>query len=114
MILIRLAGLFFAFVQITLVLRLALPFVEVPEGLLEYVPALIDLTDIWLLPVEAIADRFEITGLAEEVAEIGEVGDASISGPEEFEPMVIAAMLFWGVTAWFGLFVLRLMFRPAG
>ena len=111
MILIRLAGLFFAFVQITLVLRLALPFVDVPEGLLEYVPRLMDITDLWLLPVEAIADRFEITGLAEDLAE---VGDSSISGPEEFEPIVLIAMLFWGVTAWFALFVLRLIFRPAG
>lgn len=111
MILIRLAGLFFAFVQITLVLRLALPFVEVPEGLLQYVPALMDVTDVWLLPVEAIADRFEITGVAGDLAE---VGDSAIAGPEEFEPVVIAAMLFWAIAAWFTLFVLRLIFRPAG
>ena len=111
MLFIRLAGLFFAFIQITLVLRLVLPFVEVPVGLEEYVPALIDLTDIWLLPIEVIGERFEITGLAEDLAE---VGDASISGPQEFEPGVIAAMLFWGLVAWFSLFVLRLIFRPAG
>jgi len=108
---IRLAGLFFAFIQITLALRLVLPFVEVPVGLLEYVPALLDVTDIWLLPVEVIGERFEITGVAEDLAA---VGDASISGPEEFEPLVIAAMVFWGLVAWFGLFVLRLIFRPAG
>lgn len=111
MIFIRLAGLFFAFVQITLLLRLALPFVEVPESLLEYVPALMDITDLWLLPVEAIAERFEIGGVAEELVA---VGDETVSGPEEFEPMVIVAMIFWGVTAWFSLFVLRLIFRPAG
>jgi hypothetical protein len=108
---IRLAGLFFAFVQITLVLRLALPFVEVPESLLEYVPGLMDITDLWLLPVEAIAERFEIGGVAEELVA---VGDETVSGPEEFEPMVIVAMIFWGLTAWFSLFVLRLIFRPAG
>jgi len=108
---IRLAGLFFAFVQITLVLRLALPFVEVPEGLLDYVPSLMDITDIWLLPVEAIAERFEITGIAQDLAA---VGDSSISGPEEFEPSVLLAMLFWGIAAMFVLFVLRLIFRPAG
>jgi hypothetical protein len=108
---IRLAGLFFALVQISLVLRLALPFVEVPEGLLEYVPTLMDITDLWMLPVEVIAERFEITGVAEELAE---VGDASITGPEEFEPLILVAMLFWGVVAWFGLFVLKLLLRPAG
>jgi hypothetical protein len=108
---IRLAGLFFAFIQITLALRLVLPFVEVPQALLEYVPALLDVTDVWLWPVEAIGERFEITGVAGDLAE---VGDASISGPEEFEPMVLVAMIFWGVVAWFGLFVLRLIFRPVG
>lgn len=111
MLIIRLAGLFFAFVQITLVLRLALPFVEVPEGLKEYVPTLLQVTDLWLLPVAAIGERFEITGLAQDLAE---AGSGSISGPEEFEPIVLVAMLFWGVAAWFTLFVLRLIFRPAG
>ena len=111
MLFIRLAGLFFAFVQITLALRLALPFVEVPPGLAEYVPALMDLTDVWLLPVETVVGQFEIDGLAGELAE---VGDASISGPSELEPIVLVAMLFWAVVAWFALFVLRLIFRPAG
>jgi hypothetical protein len=108
---IRLAGLFFAFVQITLALRLVLPFVEVPPGLAEYIPALLDITDLWLLPIEVIAERFEITGVAETIADVGE---SSVSGPESFEPSVIAAMLFWGLVAWFSLFVLRLIFRPGG
>jgi hypothetical protein len=107
---IRLAGLFFAFIQITLALRLALPFVEVPPGLLEYVPTLLDITDLWLLPIDVIGERFEITGVAESIADVGE---ASITGPEEFEPPIIAAMLFWALVAWFSLFVLRLIFRPA-
>jgi hypothetical protein len=108
---IRLAGFFFALVQISLVLRLALPFVEVPQGLTEFVPLLMDITDVWLLPVEAIIDKFQITGVAGDLAA---VGDESITGPEEFEPMVLVAMLFWGVAAMFGLFVLRLIFRPGG
>ena len=111
MLIIRLAGLFFAFVQITLVLRLALPFVEVPASLAQYVPPLLELTDLWLLPVNAIVDRFELVGLADELVE---AGGASVSGPEQFEPLVIAAMLFWALAAWFSLFVLRLIFRPAG
>lgn len=111
MLLIRLAGLFFAFVQITLVMRLALPFVEVPTGLTEYVPALIDVTDVWLVPVEAIADRFEFTGVASDLAA---AGDGVVAGPEEFEPLVLLSMVFWGIAAMFVLFVLRLIFRPAG
>lgn len=111
MIFIRLAGLFFAFVQITLALRLILPFVEVPEGLLEYVPALLDVTDIWLAPVEIVIQSFEVEGLAEELAVAGE---EAVSGPEEFEPVVPVAMIFWAVVAMFSLFVLRLIFRPVG
>lgn len=111
MIIIRLAGLFFAFVQITLVLRLALPFVDVPVGLSEYVPALVDVTDIWLLPVETIMERFEITGIAQDLAV---AGDGTVTGPDAFEPVVLLAMLFWGIAAMFVLFVLRLIFRPAG
>ena len=60
MIFIRLAGFFFAFIQITLALRLMLPFVEVPEGLTKYVPSLLDITDLWLAPVIAVTERFEM------------------------------------------------------
>jgi hypothetical protein len=108
---IRLAGLFFAFVQLTLVLRLALPFVEVPPGLAPYVPTLLTVTDLWLLPVEVIAARFELTGVAEDLAA---AGDGNVTGPESFEPMIVVAMIFWGVVASFAIFVLRLIFRPAG
>jgi len=107
----RLAGLFFAFVQITLALRLMLPFVEVPPGLTTYVPTLLDVTDLWLAPVIAVTERFEITGLAESLAAAGE---EAVTGPTEFEPVVLVAMVFWVVVTMFAMFVLRLIFRPAG
>jgi hypothetical protein len=110
-ILIRAAGLFFAFVQITLVLRLALPFVAVPSALAEWVPTLMDITDVWIAPVKAVIDEFSITGLAEDLAT---GGDTVITGPETFEPIVLLAMLAWAIVAMFALFVLRLIFRPAG
>jgi len=108
---IRLAGLFFAIVQISLVLRLALPFVDVPPGLAEYVPGLLELTDLWLAPVQAVVDQFTVTGLAESLAVAGE---GAVQGPEEFEPIVLVGMVGWAVAAVFVLFVLRLIFRPAG
>jgi hypothetical protein len=111
MIFIRSAGLFFAFVQISLLLRLALPFVEVPEGLEEYVPGLLNVTDLWLAPVLAVAERFELSGLTETLVE---AGASQVSGPEEFEPLVLVAMVAWALAAWFALFVLRLIFKPAG
>jgi hypothetical protein len=110
-IVIRLAGLFFAFVQITLFLRLLLPFVEVPEALAEYVPTLMEITNIWLAPVAAVVEQFELSGLAESVAGIAE---GQVAGPEDFEPLVLVAMVGWAVVAAFALFVLRLIFRPVG
>jgi hypothetical protein len=37
-----------------------------------------------------------------------------VSGPQAFEPIVIVAMVFWALLAGFAMFVLRLIFRPAG
>jgi hypothetical protein len=108
---IRLAGLFFAFVQITLFLRLLLPFVELPPALVEYVPPLMEITDAWLAPVVAVVERFELADVAETAVEIGE---GLVSGPQAFEPVVIVAMVFWALLAGFAMFVLRLIFRPAG
>jgi hypothetical protein len=109
-ILVRLAGLFFAFVQVSLFLRLLLPFVEVPTALQEYVPTLMQVTDIWLAPVVAVVDRFELSGIARGVVDVAE---GQVSGPEAFEPLVLVAMLGWGLAAAFAMFVLRLIFRPA-
>lgn len=109
MILIRLAGLFFAFVQITLFLRLLLPFVEVPEGLAHLVPTLMEITDLWMAPVSAVLERFELAGLAEGAVDIGE---SLVEGPEAFEPIVLLTMVAWALLAMFVLFVLRLIFRP--
>lgn len=105
------AGLFFAFVQITLALRLMLPFVDVPTGLEDYVPALIGVTDVFIAPVLAVVDRFEISGLAQSLAE---AGDGTVTGPDAFEPIVLVAMVFWVIVTMFAMFVLRLIFRPGG
>jgi hypothetical protein len=107
----RIAGLFFAFVQISLVLRLLLPFVLVPEALLPYVPALIEITDLWIAPVESILTGFQLSDLA---ADLTPTADSLVEGPTEFEPFVLIAMLFWVVVTMFSMFVLRLVFRPGG
>ncbi len=105
------AGLFFAFVQLSLAARLLLPFVEVPDALVQYVPTLIEITDIWIAPIEAVIDRFELTDLADQLTPDP---DTLIEGPTEFEPMVPIAMVFWIGVTMFSMFVLRLIFRPQG
>lgn len=111
MILIRLAGLFFAVVQITLALRLLLPFVEVPISLEEYVPTLLQVTDLWLAPFAALVDQLDIPGTTE-----GLITATGVEGvaPDAFEPLVVIAMVGWAIIAMFGLFVLRLIIRPVG
>jgi hypothetical protein len=111
-ILIRLAGLFFAFVQITLALRLLLPFVSVPTALTEFVPPLLVMTDWWLAPFNLLLERLDILGV--NVTLPTAVVDGEIVVPTEFEPAVIVAMIGWAIIAAFVLFVLRLIFRPAG
>ena len=111
MIILRLAGLFFAFVQISLALRLLLPFVEVPTALLEYVPTLLDITDLWIAPIDAIFQNFELTDLAEQLTPTAE---GLVEGPKEFEPFVAIAMVFWIGLTMVSMCVLRLVFNPRG
>ena len=110
MIVIRLAGLFFAFVQVTLFLRLLLPFVEVPQALAEYVPTLMEITDLWIAPVSAVLERFELAGVGRECRRHRREPGRGAGG---LRAVVLLAMIAWAVLAMFVLFVLRLVFRPA-
>jgi hypothetical protein len=110
--LIRLAGFFFAFVQITLALRLLIPFVTVPDALEDFVPPLLVMTDWWLAPFNFLLERLDVLGV--EVTLPTAVVDGEIVVPTEFEPAVVVAMVGWAIIAAFFLFVLRLIFRPFG
>ena len=112
MFLVRLAGIFFAFVQITLALRLLLPFVAVPAALADFVPSLLVVTDLWLAPLVAIIDGLDVmdTGANLDTA----TQDGEVVVPTEFEPAVVVAMIGWAIIAAFSLFILRLLFRPGG
>jgi hypothetical protein len=64
-----------------------------------------------MAPVSAVLERFELAGVAEGAVDIGE---SLVEGPEAFEPIVLLTMVAWALLAMFVLFVLRLVFRPAG
>ncbi len=112
MFLVRLAGIFVAFVQITLALRLLLPFVDVPVALADFVPTLLVVTDWWLAPWVAIIDALDVMGTGANLDTASENGEVVV--PTEFEPAVVVAMIGWGILAAFALFLLRLRFRPVG
>jgi hypothetical protein len=111
-IVIRLAGVVFAVVQITLALRLLLPFVDVPRSLEGFVPTLLVITDWWLAPFVAVIDALDILGTGATLDTATRDGEVVV--PTEFEPAVVVAMVGWAIIAAFILFVLRLIFRPAG
>jgi hypothetical protein len=110
--LIRIAGIFFAFVQITLALRLLLPFVAVPAALEDFVPTLLVVTDLWLAPWVAIIDALDVMGTGANLDTATQDGEVVV--PTEFEPAVVVAMIGWALIAAFALFILRLLFRPVG
>jgi hypothetical protein len=107
--LVRLAGIFFAFVQVTLALRLLLPFVEVPAALADFVPSLLVVTDLWLAPWIAIIDALDVMDTGANIDTATQDGEVVV--PTEFEPAVVVAMIGWAIIAAFSLFILRLLFR---
>jgi hypothetical protein len=111
-IIVRLAGILFALIQITLALRLLLPFVQVPLALEGFVPTLLVVTDWWLAPFVAIIDTLDILGTGASLDTATEDGQVIV--PTEFEPAVVVAMIGWALIAAFILFILRLIFRPVG
>ena len=112
MIILRLSGLLFAFIEITLALRLLIPLVDVPTALEGFVPPILVVTDWWLAPFIALIERLEILG--GDVTIQTAVVDGKVIVPTEFEPIVVVAMIGWAIIAAFILFVLRLIFRPTG
>lgn len=112
MLLIRLVGLAFAAIQITLALRLLLPFVEVPRALRQYVPGLVAVTDALVAPFTEIAEPFDLTAAAADLG--GRAGLALGDYAQQVDPAVVVAMVGYALVSAFVLFVLRLVFRPAG
>jgi hypothetical protein len=108
---IRLAGIAFAVIQVTLALRLLLPFVEVPTGFEDYLPGLRAVTELWLAPFAAIVDQLDVLGSG---ASLDSGWPEEDREPTTFEPAVVVAMIGWAIVAAFVLFVLRLIFRPVG
>jgi hypothetical protein len=109
-IVLRVAGLFFAFAEIVLALRLVLPFVEVPVALEDYVPTLVAVSDWFVQPFRAIIEPYDLEGV---LADFGQLTEVAL-GPyaDSIDPAVIVAMVGWAIISSFVLFVLRLIVRP--
>jgi hypothetical protein len=108
----RLAGLGFAAIQITLALRLLLPFVEVPGSLEGYVPTLVRVSDVLVAPFSALVEPYDLDPVLDE---LGGISRATLGAyAEGLDLGVAVAMVGWALVATFVLFVMRLVVRPAG
>jgi hypothetical protein len=112
-ILLRLAGLAFAAIEIALALRLLLPFVEeVPPALSIYVPDLIEVTDTLMQPFERFVQPFD---LGEAFGDLGQLAAEGLADyADALDPAVIVAMVGWAIISTFVLFLMRLIIRPGG
>lgn len=112
MLLLRLAGLTFALIEIVLAMRLLLPFVEVPRQFREHVPALVALSDRLVQPFQAFIEPYDLKGALEELGSFST--EALGRYADSLDPAIIVAMVGWAVVSVFVLFVMRLVIRPGG
>jgi hypothetical protein len=104
---VRVVGVVFALIEGALVLRLLLPFVRVPKALREYVPGLIDVSDLLAAPFRLIVEPFDLGS--------GAIPGASELGfgryVDKVDPAILVAIVGWGVIAGVLMIVLRLVAR---
>ena len=109
-ILVRLVGLAFAFIQVSLLFRLMLPFVgSVPKALRPLVKPLIEFTDMLIAPFRSVSQPFDLAHLRELPA-----GVAAVLLPyvDRVDPTVIIAMIAWALIGGVVILSLRLVLRP--
>ena len=109
MILLRLVGLALALIQAALTLRLLLPFVNVPKGLRDFVPTLLDVTDLLIAPIKVIISPYDL-GKVLRVPGGGEMGLGQYV--DKVDPAVLVAMVGWGIAGGLVLFIVRNVIRP--
>jgi hypothetical protein len=95
----------FGIVQLLLGIRLVLPFFDPPQFLIEWVPALVNITDVLIAPFVGFTDMLGsgLSGLPG-----GPLG-AGISG--QLDPTVIVALIGWSIVELIVVTVLRVFTR---
>jgi hypothetical protein len=108
MMLARLAAFGFAIIQALLLLRLALPFLRIPSTLNDWVPALIQVTDLLVAPFQPIAKTFDLKTAAQTLPAFG----GAFSGyVDRIDGAVVVAMIGWGLIAFVVTLILTLVAR---
>ena len=92
----------FAIIQVLLLVRLALPFVHWPSTLDDWVPRLINVTDVLAAPFQPIVKTLDIRSAA---------GGVLSTYVNQLDAGVLVAMIGWGVITVVVLMVLNLLSR---
>ena len=98
----KLLAFVFAIIQVLLLLRLALPFVHWPSTLDEWIPKLINVTDVLAAPFQPLVKTLDIQSAA---------GGVLSTYVNQLDAGVLVAMLGWGVITVVVLKVLSLLSR---
>lgn len=107
--LIRLVGLGFALIQAALLIRLLLPFIDtVPKSLRPLMLQLIEFTDTLMAPFKSVAKPFDLTRIVDLPGGVTSVLQAYA---DRIDPVVIVAMIAWGLIGAVTILGLRLVFR---
>lgn len=108
--LIRLIGIGFALIEAALLIRLILPFIDtVPRALRPLRWLLLDVTDMLMAPFEGVAQPFDLATIVELP---GGMEGFLRAYTDRIDPVVIVAMIAWGLIGMVTLLGLRLLFRP--
>lgn len=92
----------FAIVEVLLLLRLALPFLHWPAALDEWIPRLINATNVLAAPFQPIFKTLDVKSAA---------GGVLSTYTNQLDAGVLVAMVGWGVIAIVVLMVLSLLSR---
>lgn len=107
---VRAAGLAFTLIQISLIARLLLPFIDpVPDVLAPYVGSLIEVTDRLMAPFLPVAERIDLSSTKLQLPALLADLVNPLLGSLSLE--VIIAIVGWGITGAIAMFLLRLVFR---
>lgn len=106
--LVRTGAFVFAIIQVLLLLRLALPFLRIPDTLRDWMPLLIQVTDLLVVPFGAISRTFDLKSAAENLPAFGGV----FAGyADRLDGAVLVAMIGWGIVAFVVTLILSLVSR---
>ena len=107
---VRAAGLAFTLIQLSLITRLLLPFIDpVPDVLAPYVTPLVELTDRLIAPFLPVAERIDLSSTKLALpAFFADLIDPILG---KVDLLTVVAIVGWGITGAIAMFLLRLVFR---